>query len=219
MRQERLDGGTVQLSEAFRDVEAADMASRQLAATLARSPALTLSRQMTAATVAARFPPVTLNGQLTATLAVWPSVPISKQLTGNMMRLAAPGLLNQQLIGNMTQLATTLARSPALTLSKQLTESIIQLAELAALLQADGVVPDVKAGHLSPPQERLLCGYFAYAVIWLIVLQLMLIMLGSDDSLGRITDLLAGMTGISGHKIASIARDLAYKVYDQLQRP
>jgi hypothetical protein len=92
-------------------------------------------------------------------------------------------------------------------------------ADFLAQLEAVGIGSDSKAVRLGREEQRLLFGYFVYALVWLLVLQIMVTLLGASDTLGKFADLVAVMTGLSGHKIASVAKDAAYWAYDQLNPP
>jgi hypothetical protein len=67
----------------------------------------------------------------------------------------------------------------------------------------------------TPERERLACGYFAYVIVWLFFLGLLLKVLGASETDGEALSIVLTMTGLSGHSLASRARKIAHSKYDQ----
>ena len=127
--------------------------------------------------------------------------------------------------------------NPAVTLAEQLAvlnpAAVLakQLADVSALLTQPRVTEFLLAARncdtdtaktttkprLSREQERLICGYVAYAIVWLLLLQLLVALLGASETDGELAGLAMGITGLSGHSLASTAKNLTPLAYDRLQ--
>jgi hypothetical protein len=142
-------------------------------------------------------------------------------LVGSMAKLSSsaftPGLL-----GSMAKLSSSAFTPGLLDSMAKLSSSAVftpAFADLLAQLEAAGIGSDSMAVRLGREEQRLLFGYFVYALVWLLVLQIMVTLFGASDTLGKFADLVAVMTGLSGDKIASVAKGAAYWAYDQLNPP
>ena len=139
-----------------------------------------------------------------------------------MLKVSSPPF-SPGLFDSVTKLTTSAMFAPGLAAAvNQLINTGVfarALVELSAQLRADCIDVDSRQVRISREQQRLVCGYFAYVIVWLLVLQIMLVLLGASDTIGKIADITTVMTGISEVIALSIAKNAAYRVYDQVNPP
>jgi len=131
---------------------------------------------------------------------------VSAGVADSMAKLASSAVFTSGLADSVAKLAS----SPVFTSA---------VADLLAEIEVEGIGADASAVRLDRKQQRLICGYLAYVIVWLLVLQVMINMLGTDDALANVISLTTVMTGLSGHVIATLAKKTAFWAYDQLNPP
>jgi hypothetical protein len=89
------------------------------------------------------------------------------------------------------------------------------LADSNAKLDVQSNTSNAKSAGLSREQERFICGYTAYVIVWLLLLQLMIMLANADEAVTAILGITMAMTGLAAPKLASTARDLTFKAYDK----
>jgi glycerol uptake facilitator-like aquaporin len=196
------------LAEQFADLNPTAVLAKQLAEQLADlNPAVTLAKQL------ADLNPAAVLAEQLAYLN--PAVTLAKQLAEQLADLNPAVTLAKQLAD----------LNPAAVLAEQLADVVTLLTEsrvtefLLAVRNYDTATAKATKPQLSREQERLICGYVAYAIVWLLLLRLMVALLGASETDGEITSLAMGMTGLSGHSLAATVRNLVHIAYDRLQPP
>lgn len=72
---------------------------------------------------------------------------------------------------------------------------------------------------LDRDQARLLLGWLVYAIVWILVLEVILTAINVDETASAILALTTTMTGVSGHSVASKAKSAALKAFDRAYPP
>jgi hypothetical protein len=170
-----------------------------------------------------------LGGAATLRLAESTAKLMESQLGGSTLGLAesTAKILDSQLGGAAT---LRLAESAAKLFDSQL--GGMATMDLAAALgglayvrdpieeaAADSAAISPRHGKLTREQERLMLGHTAYAIVWLLILQILVDEVNAHGIIALAIGLGLNMTGISGHSLGVRARDLTFKAYESAYPP
>jgi hypothetical protein len=72
---------------------------------------------------------------------------------------------------------------------------------------------------LTRDQKRLLFAYYVYCVVLSLILVTVLKVMSRSENDNEILGLTSILTGLSGHKLATVARDAAWQVFDRMSPP
>src|SRR6266704_269752 len=194
--------GTFRLAESFAKIPASPLADLQLAITAGLAKSITKM---------ATPPGMASFTESFAKMTAFPLADLHLGITGKLTESIA-----QMVTPQLADLHLGLTGGLVESIAKMVTP---QLAEALAKLDAASDLTSTSAPRLSSEQERFLCGYIAYVLVCLLVLQVLITMLGADGTLGKVFDIVIGMTGLSGFKLAAIARDWTFKAYEKFQSP